>query len=87
MFETPEVEARPQFTQPVRQLTSMLVVIALVGVGLYFGFNTIVGIFEANPYLNAVIGTVFVLVVLSCFRQVIQLGRSVNWIEGFAPRR
>lgn len=86
MFETPEVEARPQFTQPVRQLTSMLVVIALVGVGLYFGFNTIVGIFEANPYLNAVIGTVFVLGVLSCFRQVIQLGRSVNWIEGFASQ-
>lgn len=86
MLEAPEVEARLQFTQPVRQLTSMLIVIALVGVGLYFGFGTIRGIFEANPYLNSVIASVFVLGVLSCFRQVIQLGRSVNWIEGFASQ-
>ncbi|MBM1220091.1 biopolymer transporter ExbB [Ponticoccus sp. SC2-23] len=85
-MEAPEVETRPQFTQPVRQLTSMLVVIALVGAGLYFGFDTIRGIFEANPYLNSVIASVFVLGVLSCFRQVIQLGRSVNWIEGFASQ-
>jgi len=86
VLEAPEVETRPQFTQPVRQLTSMVIVIALVGAGLYFGFDTIRGIFDANPYLNSVIASVFVLGVLSCFRQVIQLGRSVNWIEGFASQ-
>ena len=86
MVETTEAEARAQFTQPLRQLTSMIVVIGLVGTGFYFALDTVVGIFWSNPYLNTVIGTVFVLGVLSCFRQVYQLGSSVNWIEGFAAQ-
>ncbi|SMY05966.1 biopolymer transporter ExbB [Flavimaricola marinus] len=80
-------EANPQFTRPVRQLTSMLVVIVLISVGGYFGFGTIAAIFWSNPYLNTVILAVFVLGVLSCFRQVVQLGNSVGWIEGFASDR
>lgn len=80
-------EANLQFTRPFRQLTSMLIVSVAVGVGLYFGFGTIAAIFWSNPYLNGVILAVFVLGVLSCFRQVVQLGNSVGWIEGFAADR
>ena len=64
----------------------MIIVIGLVGAGFYFALDTVLGIFWSNPYLNTVIGTVFVLGVLSCFRQVYQLGSSVNWIEGFAAQ-
>jgi hypothetical protein len=80
-------EANLQFTRPFRQLTSMMIVIVLVAVGLWFGFDIIAAIFWSNPYLNSVIIGVFVLGVLSCFRQVIQLGTSVGWIEGFATNR
>lgn len=65
----------------------MLIAIGLVVAGLYFGYGTISAIFMSNPYLNSVILTVFILGVLSCFRQVLQLATSVNWIEGFASAR
>jgi hypothetical protein len=77
-------EAETHFSQPVRQITSMLVVSALVGAGLYVAFGTIRAIFWTNPYLNGVIFAVFALGVLSCFRQVVQLMNSVSWIERFA---
>lgn len=76
--------ARAQFTQPWRQVTSMVLALALVGAGLWFGFSTILSIFMSNPWLNAVIVSVFVLGVLSCFRQLFQLVNSVRWIEDFA---
>ena len=79
-----EPRAGAQFTQPVRQITSMVLVLAVVGAGVYFGRETIVGIASANPWLNGVIITVFVLGVLACFRQVMQLANSVQWIEDFA---
>lgn len=79
-----EPRAGAQFTQPVRQITSMVLVLAVVGLGLYFGRGTIMGIVLSNPWLNGVIITVFILGVLSCFRQVIQLANSVQWIEDFA---
>ncbi len=77
-------EARPQFSQPVRQITSMLIALGLVGAGAYLGFSTLAGIFRSNPYLNSAILAVFLLGVLTCFRQVVQLVGSVAWIEGFA---
>ncbi len=76
--------ARAQFTQPFRQLTSMLVVLIVVGTGVWLGWATIWSIVQANVWLNGVILTVFVLGILSCFRQVVQLMRSVQWIEDFA---
>jgi hypothetical protein len=82
--ERRDPEAETHFSQPVRQISLMLIVMALVGAGFYVGFGTIVAIFWTNPYLNAVILTVFVLGVLSCFRQVWQLMNSVSWIEAFA---
>lgn len=77
-------EAEPHFSQPVRQIMSMLIVLGLVGALLYIGFGSIAAIFLSNPYLNGLILGVFVLGVLSCFNQVGQLMRSVRWIEGFA---
>jgi hypothetical protein len=79
-----ETEAALQFTQPVRQITSMLIVLVLVAAGLYIVFYTILGIFWTNPFLNSVILLVFILGILSCFRQVVQLVNSVAWIERFA---
>lgn len=79
-----EPEAEPHFSQPVRQIMSMLVALGLVAAGGYLGFATIAAVFWTNPYLNGAILACFVLGVLSCFRQVAQLMRSVGWIESFA---
>ena len=84
---TKEIELEPQFSQPVRQITSMMIALGLVGAGLYIGFAQLDAIFWSNPYLNGAILIVFVLGVLSCFGQVAQLMRSVQWIEGFAKQR
>ncbi len=84
MTDLREPEADPQFSQPVRQITSMVIVLALVGGGTYVAFATISAIFQSNLYLNGLILGVFVLGVLACFRQVIQLMNSVAWIEAFA---
>ncbi|MEL6572465.1 MAG: biopolymer transporter ExbB [Pseudomonadota bacterium] len=82
-----ERKPAPQFSQPVGQITTMLIVLGLVGGGLYLGRDTILSIFWSNPLLNGLISGVFVLGVLLCFRQVIQLMYSVQWIEGFAAER
>lgn len=65
----------------------MMIVLALVGAGLYVGLEQIRQIFLANLYLNGAILVVFVIGVLSTFGQVYQLMRSVAWIEGFAGNR
>lgn len=87
MTDHREPEAEPQFSQPVRQITSMLIVLALVAAGLYVGLAQITAIFQSNVYLNGAILVVFVLGILSTFGQVNQLMRSVGWIEGFAANR
>ena len=79
-----EPEAEPQFSQPVRQIIAMLIVLGLVGAGGYVAFASLLDVFWTNPYLNSAIVLVFVLGVLSCFWQVAQLMRSVGWIERFA---
>ncbi len=84
MSERRDPEAETHFSQPVRQISSMLIVSALVGAGLYVAFGTVVSIFWTNPYLNGLIIAVFALGVLSCFRQVVQLMNAVSWIERFA---
>ncbi len=73
-----------QFSQPIRQILFMLVVIGLIGAGFYLGQEQIIAIYNSNPYLNGVILGVFVLGVLSCFNQVFLLIKSVRWIERFA---
>jgi len=80
-------EAAPHFSQPVRQIALMLIVLGLVLFGAYISFRTLERVFFTNVYLNSAIAGVFVLGVLSCFRQVILLMRSVSWIETFARAR
>ncbi len=80
-------KTEPFFSQPVRQIVMMLVVAVLVGVGGYLAFSSIFPIFLSNVWLNGAILGVFTLGVLTCFWQVIQLGGSVSWIEGFAAER
>jgi hypothetical protein len=82
-----DLEAEPQFTQPVRQITLMLIVLGLVGAGAYVAYPQVAPVFLANPYLNGFIGFVFVIGVFACFWQLFQLVSSVSWIEGFALER
>lgn len=77
-------QAPPHFTQPLRQIALMLIVLGLVAFGTYIGYGTLERVFITNVYLNSVIAVVFALGVLSCFWQVILLMRSVSWIEAFA---
>ena len=80
----PDQEAGPQFSQPVRQISLMLLVLALTGVGAFLALPSVLPIFAANPYLNGFIIFVFVFGVFACFYQVVQLMGSVRWIENFA---
>ena len=80
----PEREQRPQFSQPLRQIALMLVVLILTGAGATLALPSVYPIFAANPYLNGVIIFVFLIGVLACFYQVVQLMGSVRWIENFA---
>ncbi len=72
-----------QFSQPVRQVFLMLIVLGLVGFGGYLAYPSVSPVFLANPYLNGVIFAVFVLGVVACFWQVMQLTSSVSWIGSF----
>ncbi len=86
-MDKPVRSAQPYFSQPVRQVMMMLIVLVLVGVGGYLAYGRILPIFSANLWLNGLILAVFLLGVLTCFWQVAQLVRSVSWIEGFAAHR
>ncbi|MBW7921765.1 MAG: biopolymer transporter ExbB [Rubellimicrobium sp.] len=83
MDEKAQVKGAALFSRPWRQIVLMLVVLALVAAGVWYGARVILRIFFEHRYLNGAILAVFVLGVLSCFRQVVQLLSSVKWIEGF----
>ena len=72
------------FSQPIRQIVTMLVAVALVAAGAWLIHDTVLGIIQTNPLLNGFIAVVFFLGVLTCFWQVFILVQSVSWIEGFA---
>ncbi|MEM7488970.1 MAG: biopolymer transporter ExbB, partial [Pseudomonadota bacterium] len=82
-----QLEPETQFSQPIRQIVWMLLVLTAVGVGTFFAYPQVAPIFSANPWLNGTIIAVFVLGVFACFGQVFQLFSSVSWIEGFVERR
>lgn len=86
-MDQPDREAERQFSQPYRQILTMLVVLVLVAVGAYIAYPQVAPVFLASPFLNGFIGFVFVIGVLACFWQVFQLVSSVSWIEGFALDR
>lgn len=76
-----------EFSQPVRQIATMVVVLALVAVGVFLLLAHIVAVFESNVFLNGFILGVFAIGVLACFWQVFSLIRAVSWLEGFAIDR
>ena len=80
-------DAEPYFSHPYRQLLTMAIVLGLVGFGAYVAFPRVAPVFLANPYLNGFIAFVFVIGVLACFWQVVQLMASVLWIKRYAARR
>lgn len=76
-------EVATTFSQPIRAITTMLLVCILVGAGAWLIYGTVLNILRTNPALNGVIGFVFLVGVLSCFWQVWILAQSVYWIENF----
>ncbi len=79
-----EGEPGPQFSHPVRQIALMVVVLGLTGLGAFVALPSVLPVFQANPYLNGFIIFVFIIGVIACFWQVVQLIFSVRWIERFA---
>jgi len=83
-MDQPDHEAKAQFTQPVSQFLTMLIIVGAVAFGAYITFSRVEAFVFSNPVLNGFIVFVFVIGVLACFWQVLQLVSSVKWIEGFA---
>jgi hypothetical protein len=77
----------PRFSQPVRQIVMMLIVLGLTAAVAVLIFPTVQSIFMASPYLKIFIVIVFLFGVAACFWQVYTLIQAVNWIEGFALDR
>jgi hypothetical protein len=77
----------PQFSQPVRQIVMMLIVLGLTASVAVLLYPKVSQIFLASPYLKIFIVLVFLIGVAACFWQVITLISAVNWIEGFAIDR
>ncbi len=86
-MDQPDREVERHFTQPYRQILTMLICLGLVAFGAYLAYPQVAPVFLANPWLNGFIGFVFVVGVFACFWQVFVLFTSVNWIEGFAGDR
>ena len=80
----PDSKPRPQFSQPFNQITLMIFVLGLSGLGAFVALPSVLPVFLANPYLNYFILFVFFVGVIACFWQVFQLSGSVRWIEQFA---
>ncbi|MDZ4392909.1 biopolymer transporter ExbB [Cypionkella sp.] len=83
-MEISKAEQSTFFSQPIRQIVTMLLAVALVCAGAWLIHDTVIGIIATNPLLNGFIVMVFALGVAACFWQVITLMQSVSWIERFA---
>ena len=71
------------FSQPIRQIVTMLFVCVLVGLGVWLIQAEVRQIMHSNPWLNLFIAGVFGFGVVTCFWQVFILMQSVSWIEDF----
>lgn len=80
-------KTQPRFSQPVRQIVMMLIVLGLTLAGAVLIFPRVGPIFLSAPWLNGFIGLVFLIGVAACFWQVFTLIASVSWIESFALDR
>ena len=81
-----EQEVELHFSQPIRQVLLMLSVLALTSVGTVLAAPRVLAVFTANLWLNGFILFVFFVGVISCFVQVVQLIKSVRWIEEFVNK-
>ena len=79
-----DVKAAISFSQPIRQIATMLVVCGIVVFGSWVIKTQVEQIMRTNPLLNLFIAGVFAFGVLACFWQVLILMQSVVWIENFA---
>lgn len=86
-MDKPKLEPTSHFSQPVRQIVTMLIVTILVAAGAWIIHGEVIAIVATNPLLNGFIAGVFLLAVLTCFWQVLILFQSVSWIENFVQHR
>lgn len=84
LMPKPSADVSVRFSQPIRQIVTMLLVSGLVMGGAWLIHETVLGIIATNLWLNGFIAAVFLLAVVTCFWQVFILVQSVSWIESFA---
>ncbi len=82
-MKTTDKASTYRFSQPIRQIVTMLLVCALVAAGTWLIQGQVLQIMRTNPWLNLFIAGVFTFGVLTCFWQVLILMQSVSWIERF----
>ncbi|MFZ1468689.1 MAG: biopolymer transporter ExbB [Paracoccaceae bacterium] len=82
-MQGPLTDPGTTFSQPIRAITTMLVVTVLVAIGAWAIHGMVVDIIRTNPVLNGLIAAVFLFGVATCFWQVWILAQSVSWIEDF----
>ncbi|GIX12563.1 MAG: hypothetical protein KatS3mg118_0522 [Paracoccaceae bacterium] len=80
-------ETDPRFSQPIRQIMAMVLVLLALGAGITLIYRPVRRVLEANIELTGFILFVFLIGVIATFWQVLQLTRAVSWIEGFALDR
>ena len=81
-----EQEVELRFSQPIRQVLLMLSVLVLTSLGTVVAAPRVMAVFTANLWLNGFIFFVFFVGLISCFVQVVQLIKSVRWIEKFVNK-
>ena len=81
-----EHEVALRFSQPIRQVLLMLSVLVLTSLGTVVAAPRVMAVFTANLWLNGFILFVFFVGLISCFVQVVQLIKSVRWIEEFVNK-
>ena len=77
-------DSAPRITRPTQQIVIMVMICAAVAAGGVLIWPQVEPVFLTSPYLNGTIGLVFLVGVLACFVQVVQLFSSVAWIERIA---
>lgn len=82
--ETGAEKRMPRMTRPTRQIVLMAIICAVVLAGGAAIWPAVMPVFLSAPFLNGLIGVVFVVGVLACFLQVFQLFSSITWIEALA---
>ena len=82
-MQPPDTDPGTTFSQPIRALTTMLVVCVLVAIGGWAIHTMVFDIIRSNPLLNGLIALVFLFGIATCFWQVWILAQSVSWIESF----